>query len=1516
MNMNVRDLTTPNLNAAFRNDVQISHFRNVKQNLELVKSFIFTTAHHPQKKSSVEVLKRLIDAFVEGTENRFLIRASYGHGKSHLGLVLANYFGKSIDSEEAKALLGSLEHTLNDYGAFAFFRDFKRFHKPFLVLLLRGDEAPTNLRDKFFRALYEALNDHKVLRGVRPSFWFENALNVLESFNTDEAEKAERYLEAFRLDLPTLKKELQERRSDHYGLCVELVKEVKGVKPDFGGEISLSEAINWAVKELCGRDGPLSGVLILFDEFSAYVRDYLRMHTGGTPFQELMNGVEDHRGKVLFVALTQHEPEKVAKNDGSAEFENLLKELNRIPQNNQQRMLLQTTLEDVLRGYFRLNTSAWRDLLRIPGFTDRITKASEITFEIFKEHYQKNLNWGLKNFQEKVTKACFPLHPLTTALLTSVELEAVANRSVLNFITDRDGPVQRKLDQPAVVDGRPNWVLPVELVDYFKESLGEQAWKNYQSVNLPDLSEEEHLVLKAMMLQTAANIPSKGVGFFRLIAELTGLSPNESERVLKKLEQGRYIRYDPIHRIYSLWAGNNQIIVLERMLNKELEQQAQMKKLSMFLEEVDECGSNKATDILNSAGLLEKHEVEVSWGHRQDWAASEVVLGRNGSTVQYLERLAARYTATPDKMPEARGLVVLFLAKNEEEVAFFQRELAQQIDVSFKLRSAPLLFILPDRPTPELFDAILKYTLLDDRVFADKAVKQVGLQIVEEEKKRYAEQIKSGLEVLRREGRLEVPLDSRGKVQALGFLSRTPNRIARALRETYFISYKNHPGEFFIQYRASKGNVPSGVSTLISLLAFNDLSNGYRGLARIPKEIVDQFLQKSTAWGVVNAKLRLQEPSGNFTRLAWERINNSLSAGQEWIKVEMLVRELLNPPYGYDYNTLSLLMAAWLGYYRRDIDLAIDGKITTLSQLVEDRTAKPKDFIKKLTKVSTRRKKRDEGSIRQIIEQIERGGLSREQAKECLAILRARANEEEILDPELLENAKMALAKLEQGLRQLEEYEKKVNVILQVSEEAKTVSKIAQQLDKLKKLNEPVVVCSGHWKRDQLREKLLQRASELTDEQCRLYERIDSITDYGRNEERLKGLFSQLELLSLTEAQNRVNKALKNLETSFKQLKAYEEETQILGLLRSIDSSSNLLKLREIRKELEGYTRNPSERVRAEAQERLEKVRAEIEFLESFVQSLEARLNALSNEAGVLKLERKILELRNRFEGTPDFQDIEAAATRCRMLAEYFRELEAPLPNDERLAAEKLTKIEGLAGAFGQYLSDSQAALACKKAEELKAHVAKLEEKARVWLQEMVGRIDAATEPEFFRELRDELQKALGRYEGSPLAQDIGTVSKRCLELEKRFREVRSKLHFEKPEEAKANRLQLQVLLEWEGWSEAQRKALMGILETLEEKIQLREQKARDWLEARKQAFTQGRDLETLEHEIKNPDPFLDERGRQELAELKNQVAEAINADRVRRIEIEFRRLIEVDPAKAKSCLVQLLQLMEAEERV
>ena len=206
--MLIREVVRQKQDAAFRNDVQLRwYLTGTTENLALARSYMFTRKSVGQRKSPIDVLYRLRQAFLtDNFENRFMVIATYGHGKSHLALALANYFGKGAETDECGALLESITHAFGGEAEAQGYREFKESRKRMLVVCLEGTR-PGDLAQQFLKALQTALKNESETAAAELPFWTREAARLVESIaaNAQEREKADAFLKEQGTDLAGLR---------------------------------------------------------------------------------------------------------------------------------------------------------------------------------------------------------------------------------------------------------------------------------------------------------------------------------------------------------------------------------------------------------------------------------------------------------------------------------------------------------------------------------------------------------------------------------------------------------------------------------------------------------------------------------------------------------------------------------------------------------------------------------------------------------------------------------------------------------------------------------------------------------------------------------------------------------------------------------------------------------------------------------------------------------------------------------------------------------------------------------------------------------------------------------------------------------------------------------------------------------------------------------------------------------------------------------------------------------------
>ena len=102
--------------------------------------------------------------------------------------------------------------------------------------------------------------------------------------------------------------------------------------------------------------------------------------------------------------------------------------------------------------------------------------------------------------------------------------------------------------------------------------------------------------------------------------------------------------------------------------------------------------------------------------------------------------------------------------------------------------------------------------------------------------------------------------------------------------------------------------------------------------------------------------LRIKQPLPTApVQDAWAALEKAFPAGGNARVAAPVLTELLNVPFGYDFNTLSLLVAAWIGFHRHDMELSLNGQLQSVKVLANQ---KPNEFIELLSRTSIRKTRR------------------------------------------------------------------------------------------------------------------------------------------------------------------------------------------------------------------------------------------------------------------------------------------------------------------------------------------------------------------------------------------------------------------------------------------------------------------------------------------------------------------------------------------------------------------------------
>lgn len=1316
--MLIKDLVAIDEHAEFRNDVQISDYEKPDTNLALLRSYLFTYTAPREQESSLSLLRLVTSAFSDArTKNRFAVIANYGHGKSHLALVMANYFGKSYTSPEMQVILEKISKAVDSPARAAYFQEFRQNHAEYLVIRLRGD-AQRTLREQFVTNLEQALKEHKATRDVKLAFWYQTAENLLTKLDGENLARANQFLDNYGTDIPMLLQDVHERRDNAYDLCRLLFTDLHGVAPDLHGEVSLRELVNWVASKYCGDSKSLGGILVLFDEFSLYIQRYAQRNAAGE-LQDLLNGIYDQQGAAVFLAFAQQDPKKIAQNTmmASQELANLEHELSRIERTPK----LYSLMESVIDSYLTQPEKAWHEFRTDPRARGPLAKASDLALDLFSKRYEGTLRWDTEIYDQVVTKGCFPLHPLTTALLCDLQLQAIPKagnpRTVLGFVFEQ---IKAKQDEPAVTDTQINWVLPVSLVDFFGDYLPENVYLLYENARHilgPDASPYDVALLQALLLQEAGRLPVRKDTQLHFLAEAAGISSIDKARHhLKLLTDNGCIRFDPGTKMNSFLSVSANPHRLEEILHQRLE------------------GKSFTQELLSSLNREETKPmaVDVGWGHQDDWQAEEVILTKAFFDVHRLQEIAAPFkTSYANELQEgARGGVVWLLAQDEDEVNWFRQNASTLLAEAYPSENPPpIVLILPQKPCPELIDDYKRKKELEKFSADDR--KEVGADVYDLERNtRMPQAIVTGMAALRGDilnykslprvpNSWVAPARYLSPLQALGKVS-----LEQILKECYRNAYRFSPPEFFTQYPVvGRGQNRLREATLMvaSALLRNSLGSNREAISSKPvaKDLNEKFLWHR--WHLITADYRIQEPGDQRILEAWNVLEQHIPAGARDAHVREPVLTLFNTPYGYDYNTVTLLLCAWIGYHMHDLEISVQGRLSKLDSIADMLSEGGKKFIQQICctqPISLSR--RDQGQVirevKILIERANRDEFTQEEAKEAVTKLQLFCTDEGS-QPDLCESASQAAENLSTALRLAEDYDAKTTVIVKSIREERNLSDLITLQHRIAELPHVGNVQYTTSAPTQLDQEWHGRLDKLVESECHKLENIQRTAQIELHEKQLDDLKKQLKKANLKDLVKRVEGAMQTIATRSAELAAQEREAPIQVEIRAMDPRSQLKTLYEHRQRLQQIGECSPVTMQM-CNERSNMIESEIAQLEAFAQGMQTASENLKTSQAVNDWQQQFLRQVVRFQDTPFQENLEVANERVRHIQELLDDLgmiSRRLPTNFQEATADFKKLDRMLGQADQWFGPAQKQLIIQARQSINQYVQQKMAEANQW---------------------------------------------------------------------------------------------------------------------------------------------------------------------------------------------------------
>ena len=1295
----------------FTNDVRIEAFYDPALNVALSNSYYFTSSvpnsDIRNTVSSVDVLQRLVRSAQTGGENRHTVIATYGHGKSHLGVIIANFFGNSVNSDEFEIIRAKLEVAAGPECAEQLV-NFRLNTPPYLVVTLKGDH-PANLREQVIKGLDKAIQSHPAAITQSLTHWFREAERILADLDASGVLIVEDALRSRGISFNNLIEMLNNRQQEAYEPARAAIRAATHVTPDLGGENSLQEVIHKVVETYCKCPNPVvGGILFLFDEFGAFIDSYAQRqgYASVNALQDLLNGVSACRGYAQFISFSQQDPDSradsLAKVAGGDMVATIKKELGRLPR--AQRYSLYTTLETVISGYLHQDERLWEEISS--AALDPINVHAAYTRSLLAPRYDDDYGWRDSKFDEIMVQRCFPLHPLTTGIFCKLSFKN-NSRQVLNFVMDA---VDDRLAQPAIINDCPGWIYATTLVDYFGDALtadDSTLYDDYQAILQQagaELPLDNKRVLQSILLYHMAKLKLGRDKFERAVSTLCGLPQATCLKLLQDMEKDGYVLKHSSTKCYHLDATGHGAH-LERLLRAAAGKYA------------DEPWNNLPVDELSDR--LPSYPADgISWGMAGDWIIRQRVMSRRTFVPDELKRIAPTYKLLEHSWHEGkRGLIIRLVAESDDDVQWLNENALSLLDQAFGTTPPAVVVIVPKRRNTELLVQLRYRSILQDSQWLDQ--NQIRPEAIARRRERNATDLQTAIIDFVEGGNYVLPsaLDKAVKHRT------GSSEIRLIVSACLYAAYHSSKGrQFFTQHSAAKLPLRKAIAALCPVL----MTATVEQFLKTSKEpmVADLVTKILTSWTVISKELNIMEPTNTSIAAAWKVIDDCCPVGATSCNLTPAFTTLLNAPFGFDFNQLALLCSAWLGFHRLNIKCA-----TNLSTVFAGNPNNPniQDALAQLAEHMITRElpQARHEKVTAILDELARPPFTVSRAREFVDQLQNYADAEDS-DVIIAQRAKIEADRLRKAAAQGTEYADRVAHLTKQAQLApNAVDNLMGIRNEVTMLVEPKLVLEDNWPTTAIMlNKLDEMIRRAVEQLCISREQLPSISDYSKHLSDLESLQLQIAPLKVEVSNSRITQAIANLKSSLRHAQDKQQDEAVLKVLDTITTRTNLHTLRTSVLQLRALN-GEFETTKTAISEKLDAVTSRIHDEEAQVRTLLKSVDAINSRVSASTTLESLIGDQSALRDEPEFEEVGNAIVRARKLKEYYDEL----GNVDRRVLKRPDEaddvravLDNLQEKYSEWLNDQQRTSATAILKNVLEQVAAATAAANNWLNDLKAR--------------------------------------------------------------------------------------------------------------------------------------------------------------------------------------------------
>lgn len=845
--------------------------------------------------------------------------AGYGTGKSHLALTLATVFGMEPGCENlTKKIINNIEISSKDAARYLK----NTINKPNLVIVLNG-MRDFNFNYEILSAARKSLKAH----GIHDEFLktitraYEIAAHFVERNFELLSEKFTLIAESKGIFSVQLKEHILsniDSNPDIFELVNEVYKSINDNYIRWDDGISAGDILTKLNETVCGDRGYFNKILILFDEFGRYIEYASEYPTraGEAAIQQVFEAVQNNDRQIIFVGFIQADLKTyLARVSNSS---NIQRYVGRYESSD--KIHLSSNLETIFANLLEKKDKILFDkfVVQNQNKENEINRWRNFHNDLLEwipnsRHHGVWREWDV--FKKVILEGTYPLHPLTTYILANLS-SWLQQRSSLSFVgSEFDKFVNKEIKEL----GSLPYIYPINLIktDFFKELLLAEEEGRQQSEYCiqynsllrkysDKLSQNDNDVLAAILILKIGRFKTKTIeDVTRGISYTSGLDELKINIAISVLEdEFGILSFDETAGVFDFIEDATGANDFKRFISK--------KRTSTTIDSNLFFNDEKLKLLLDlstiSTAFSSRHLV-----HTNEWKFTQEIVDITSFNEKFIDLLIKEWklSNSPEKV---KGKVVWIYINDNHD-----RDELDRIFILLKLKldeESPIVFMLLYDKENHLYLSLIDYYII--------------YQLTVEEKAKYARFIvnfgeKNGTALQKQFSLIQT---KREKVTGNG-VEILEKRLSHYCDNIFDEIYHRIVPFTFEGFKSDK---ISAAKKLLITMGRNVLSGliNYQWLQAQSKDLRNRidstlFGNHPGSWGVIaniNDKIQLVLPTNPKVRYIFEELDIIIESKEE-ILCKNIFEKYLQPPYGFNELSLSLLLAVYMAFKGAELKVSV-----------------------------------------------------------------------------------------------------------------------------------------------------------------------------------------------------------------------------------------------------------------------------------------------------------------------------------------------------------------------------------------------------------------------------------------------------------------------------------------------------------------------------------------------------------------------------------------------------------------